>query len=270
MDEDPNAELKERTSRLWGLGDYSRIANMIRPASRSLVDACAISAGQEILDVAAGTGNLALLAAEEGADVTACDLSPRQVELGRERTAAEGVDVEWLVADVEALPFEDGRFDCVASVFGAMFAPRPELAASEMFRVTRSGGTVGLSSWGDYGVQGEVFETFARFEPPRDERLPFPRDWGDERVAEERLAPLASSLQLERRTIALEYDSFDALWDVYLAAGPGAAARNAMPQETVDEVREAIRAVVDRHNRGQGGRVVLEAEYLEMVARKRG
>src|SRR3954464_5138470 len=103
------------------MGDYAPIADILRPAAQDLLDACAISAGQEVLDVAAGTGNLALLAAEEGADVTACDIAPRQVELGSERTTAEGVDVEWLVADAEELPFEDDRFDCVASVFGAVF-----------------------------------------------------------------------------------------------------------------------------------------------------
>src|SRR4051812_40556776 len=117
-------ELRERARRVWGLGDYPRIAELIRPAARSLADACAISAGQEVLDVAAGTGNLALIAAEEGADVVAADIAPRQIELGRARTEAEGVDVEWHEADAQALPFEDARFDCAASVFGVMFAPQ--------------------------------------------------------------------------------------------------------------------------------------------------
>src|SRR5215211_7602435 len=99
--------MKERARQVWALGDYRRIAEVLLPASRSLVDACAISAGQEVLDIAAGDGNLALLAAEEGADVVACDISPPQVELGQARTEAAGVDVEWLVADAEELPFED-------------------------------------------------------------------------------------------------------------------------------------------------------------------
>src|SRR3954452_22360022 len=111
------AQLKQRSAQLWGLGDYSKIAQFIFPVARSLVDACAISAGQEVLDVAAGTGNLALLAAEEGADVTACDISPRQVELGRARPAAEGAETGWPGAAARPLPFEDDRFDCAASVF---------------------------------------------------------------------------------------------------------------------------------------------------------
>src|SRR4051794_36441290 len=172
------AQMKDRARELWGLGDYPRIAEIILGASRSLVDSCAISAGQEVLDVAAGTGNLALLAAEEGADVTACDISPRQVELGSERTKAEGVDVEWLVADAEELPFEDDRFDCVASVFGAVFAPRPEVVAAELFRVVKPGGTLGLTAWGDYGAQGETFTALDAFAPAREDDLPVPRAWG--------------------------------------------------------------------------------------------
>src|SRR5690349_2959931 len=160
------SQMKDQARHLWSLGDYPKIAEMLLGASRSLVDACAISAGQEVLDVAAGNGDLAVLAGEEGADVVASDLSPAQVELGRARTEAEGLDVEWVVGDVEELPFEDGRFDCAASVFGAMFAPRPELAASEMFRVVKPGGTVGLAVWGPYGAQGEAFTCLAKYTPP--------------------------------------------------------------------------------------------------------
>ena len=154
MDDADLDGLKERAREVWGLGDYHQVAQLTLPAARALVDACAISAGQEVLDVAAGDGNLALLAAEEGASVVASDISPGQVERGRARTAAEGVDVEWVEADVEELPFEDGRFDCCASVFGAMFAPRPEVAAAEMFRVVRPGGTVGLARSTDREVRG--------------------------------------------------------------------------------------------------------------------
>ncbi|MEA2403841.1 MAG: hypothetical protein QOE08_488, partial [Thermoleophilaceae bacterium] len=134
--------INQRARAVWDLGDYPKIAELILPAAQSLLDACAISAGQEVLDVAAGNGNLAILAAEEGASVVASDLSPGQVALGKARSEADGVDIEWLEANAEDLPFEDGRFDCAASVFGAVFAPRPELVASELFRVVKPGGTV--------------------------------------------------------------------------------------------------------------------------------
>src|SRR4051812_35092446 len=189
-------EIKERTAAVWALGDYDPIAKMLLPAARDLVDACAISAGQEGLDVAAGTGNLALLAAEEGASVTASDLTPAMVEKGRARTEAASVDVEWLVADAEQLPFDDASFDCVASVFGAIFAPRPEVMVEELFRVVRPGNTVGLTAWGDYGLQAEIFSVFEEFRPPSE--FPPPKLWGDPAVAEERLAPYANRVETEK------------------------------------------------------------------------
>src|SRR3954453_6433341 len=207
MDEAAVSHMKERAAEAWGLGDYARIAALILPVSRALVDACAISAGQEVLDVAAGNGNLTVLAAEQGARVVASDFAPGQVELGRARTAAEGLDVEWVIADAEELPFEDDRFDCAASVFGAMFAPRPELVARELFRVVKPGGTVGMANWGPYGSQGELFEVMARYGPPLPEGVPNPREWGLEERVEERLGQYASSLQLARVTTLLEFPS---------------------------------------------------------------
>jgi SAM-dependent methyltransferase len=270
MTEPDFAQMKEVTRHVWGLGDYPKIAELIFPAARSLADACAISAGQEVLDVAAGNGNLAVIAGEEGADVVASDIAPGQVELGRARTAAEGLDVEWVEADAEDLPFEDDRFDCAASVFGAMFAPRPELAARELFRVVKPGGTVGLAVWGPYGSQGEVFEAMSKFGPPLPEGVPSPRDWGMEEIAEQRLGPLASSLQMERRTLHWEWDSFAAMWETLQAAGPGAAARSALSPEKLEEAKQAVGEVLARWNLADDGPVVVEPEYLEIVARKRG
>ena len=152
MAEPDYAALKEGTKALWSLGDYSQIEKFTVAASHALIDACAVSAGQEVLDVAAGTGNFALLAAAEGASVVASDLTPHLIERGKERTAEEGVEIEWVEADAEELPFDDERFDCTASVFGAMFAPRPDRAAEELFRVTRPGNTVGMANWAPEGV----------------------------------------------------------------------------------------------------------------------
>ncbi|MEA2428922.1 MAG: hypothetical protein QOF37_2550 [Thermoleophilaceae bacterium] len=272
MAEPDYAAMKSRSADLWALGDYAKIADLLRPAARALADACAISAGQEVLDVAAGNGNLAVFAGEEGASVVASDLAPAQVELGRARTEAEGLDVEWVVADAEDLPFEDDRFDCVASVFGAMLAPRPELAAREMFRVVKAGGTVGMAVWGPYGSQGEVFERMSTIAPPLPEGVPSPRDWGLEEIARERLEPLASSLQLERRTMRWEFDSREQVFATLESAGPGAAARSAVPAETLERCARDVAAIVDRYNQADGGdgRVVVEPEYLQIVARKRG
>jgi ubiquinone/menaquinone biosynthesis C-methylase UbiE len=118
--------MKDIQKLMWSLGDYQQLARQFEPTAVALVEACRIGPGMEVLDVAAGTGNVAVAAARQGARVVASDLTPRMVELGRERSAAEGLDIEWLEADAEDLPFEDGRFDVVASSFGAMFAPAPK------------------------------------------------------------------------------------------------------------------------------------------------
>ena len=242
---------------------------MLRPAARDLADACAISAGQEVLDVGAGTGNLALIAAEEGASVVASDLTPQMVEKGRARTDAEGVDVEWVVADAEQLPFDDERFDCAASVFGAIFAPRPEVMIEELFRVVRPGNTVGLTAWGDFGVQAEIFGTFDRFRPETP-GVPHPRLWGDEEVVQERLAPHANRVQAERVSIPVEFDSFDEMWSAFSNNGPLVAMQQNISEEEFEGVRADVRAVVARHNGSADGPISVPAEYLRIVARKRG
>jgi SAM-dependent methyltransferase len=242
---------------------------MLRPAAQNLIDACAISAGQEVLDVGAGTGNLALLAAEEGASVVASDLTPEMVEKGRARTEAAGVDVEWVVADAEELPFEDARFDCAASVFGAIFAPRPEVMIEELFRVVRPGNTVGLTAWGDFGVQAEIFATFDRFRP-QTEGVPHPRLWGDEAVVQERLAPHANVINADRVSIPVEFASFDDMWSAFANNGPLVAMQQNISDDEFTGVRDDIRAVVARHNGTADGPISVPAEYLQIVARKRG
>jgi ubiquinone/menaquinone biosynthesis C-methylase UbiE len=270
MDEAAVSHMKERSREAWGLGDYRRIAELIMPVSRALVDACAISAGQEVLDVAAGNGNLTVVAGEEGASVVASDFAPAQVELGRERTAAEGLDVEWVVADAEELPFEDDRFDCAASVFGAMFAPRPDKVARELFRVVKPGGTVGLANWGPYGSQGEMFELMSRYGPQLPEGVPNPREWGVEEVVRERLGPYASSLQMERVTTRFQFDSFEHAMQTFGSAGPSVAQREQMSQETLQQLGAEVFELTQRHNQATDGTLLLEPEYLQVVARKRG
>jgi SAM-dependent methyltransferase len=262
--------MKQRSSEAWGLGDYARIARLILPVSRALVDACAISAGQEVLDVAAGNGNLAVLAGEEGASVVASDFSPAQVELGRARTAAEGLDVEWVIADAEELPFENDRFDCVTSVFGAMFGPRPEVVAGELFRVVKPGGTVGMANWGPYGSQGELFECMGKYGPQLPEGVPNPREWGKEEIVQERLGPYASSLRAERLSTRWEFDSFEHAMQTFGSAGPSAAVRAAMSEEDRQRLLAEAHELIERHNKADDGRVVLDPEYLQVVARKRG
>ena len=187
------AKIKAQSAETWGKGDYSGLSEQLRPAARELADACAVSAGQEVLDNAAGDGNFAIVCAEEGASVVAADISPNMVAAGRERSEAEGVDIEWVEADAEDLPFEDARFDCVGSVFGAMLAPRPRIAAEEMFRVVKPGGTVGMTAWMPEGPIYEMFEVGRRYAPARAGRggAAASRSGRDEEMVRERFDGLA-------------------------------------------------------------------------------
>jgi SAM-dependent methyltransferase len=260
--------IKSRMSEVWGLGDYSLLSQTLRPAAAVLCDACAVSAGQEVLDVAAGDGNFALACAAEGASVVATDLAPGMVERGRGRALAEGYDVGWLQADAEDLPFADDRFECVGSVFGAMIAPRPEVVARELFRVARPGNTVGMTAWTSESFATELFKIMRAVLPPAPDQ-PRSEEWGDEDTVRRRFDGLAASLEMERRTLPLEAVSPDALAEAIAeSAPPQAALRAALPAEAYTALQ---RDQVDLIRRWSGdGPVAIEAEYLVIVARRPG
>ena len=185
--------LKQHQRRIWSRGDYAAVSDALRPAAVALCDACAVSAGQEVLDVAAGDGNFALACAYEGASVVASDISPGMVERGRARAQAEGYDIEWVEADAEDLPFEDERFECAGSVFGAMIAPRPEVGARELFRVVRPGNTVGMTAWTPESLMADYFAITRSYAPPEPDERPSSTEWGREEVVRERFDGLAAT-----------------------------------------------------------------------------
>ena len=159
-------QLKARHRAMWASGDYpSMVETFLTPLGPRLVRACAIAPGARVLDVAAGTGNASIPAAEGGARVTASDLTPELLEAGRARAAAAGVELDWVTADAERLPFEDATFDVVFSAIGVMFAPHHQQAADELVRVCRPGGTIGLLSWTPEGMIGSLFATMKPFSP---------------------------------------------------------------------------------------------------------
>lgn len=158
--------LKARHRAMWALGDYAAVASdLIKPLGTRLVDAVAIDAGAHVLDVAAGTGNVAIPAARRGARVVATDLTPELLDRGRRAAEAEGLELTWREADAEALPCDDGEYDAVVSCVGAMFAPHHQAVADELVRVTRPGGTIGLVSWTPEGFIGQMFATMKPFVP---------------------------------------------------------------------------------------------------------
>lgn len=260
--------IKERNRAIWGLGDYAALSEALRPAAAELADACAVSAGQEVLDVAAGDGNFALVCAREGASVVASDLSPGMVERGRARSEAEGYDIEWVEADAEALPFEDGRFDCVGSVFGAMIAPRPRVVAEELFRVVRPGGTVGMTAWTRDGFSAELFALGRSYAPPSDQ--PLSDEWSVEEHVRERFDGLAARFEIERRLLVWEAESAEALVaTIGESAPPWVAAKQNLPDDRYASLIAEATDLARRHG-GADGPITVENEYALIVARKRG
>ena len=253
---------------MWGLGDYAELSEALRPAAEALADACAVSAGQEVLDVAAGDGNFAIACAREGASVVASDLSPGMVERGRARSERDGYDIEWVEADVEALPFDDGRFDCAGSVFGAMIAPRPRVVAEELFRVVRPGGTVGMTAWTTKGYTAELFRLGRSYAPPSDQ--PLSDEWSVEENLRERFDGLAARFELEQRKLVWEADSPEALVAMLgTSAPPWVAAKQNLPPARWESLLGEALEIAQRWA-GDERPVKVENEYALIVARKRG
>jgi len=254
---------------VWGLGDYDPVAGRLEPAAHALADACAISAGQQVLDVAAGTGNLALVAASLGATVTASDLSPAMVERGRARSVEQGFDIDWREANAEELPFADASFECAASVFGAVFAPRFDLVAAELFRVVRPGGWVGLTAWTPESFATRLFARQREYMPaPAD--APKPHEWGEEALARERLDPHAAAVSFETRSLEMKAPSVDALAEIFEHAPAGVAARETLEPGIWDELGRASREAIAGANEATDDSASVSFEYALIVAQRRG
>jgi ubiquinone/menaquinone biosynthesis C-methylase UbiE len=198
MTTETDRELKAATRAAWALGDYHRFAKeTVWDGGEVLVRACGISTGQRVLDVAAGTGNTAIRAAEAGAEVVASDLTPENFAAGRREAEAHGVELEWVEADAEALPFADGDFDVVTSSFGAIFAPDHRAVADEMLRVCRPGGTVGMLNFTPEGLISDFFGALEPYMPPPG-ALPSAL-WGSEEHVRELFGDRVESLEMTRR-----------------------------------------------------------------------
>ena len=178
---DSDRELKARHRAMWASGDYpSMVETFLLPLGPRLVEACGIGPDVKVLDIAAGTGNAAIPAALRGAKVTASDLTPELLQAGRGRADGMGVELDWVTADAEHLPFEDASFDVVMSAIGVMFAPHHQAAADELVRVCRPGGTIGLLSWTPEGMLGALFRTMGPFAPAPPPGAQAPPLWGSE------------------------------------------------------------------------------------------
>lgn len=268
---DPYGLLKEATRWMWALGDYGEVATHLEPHAQVLVVAAGVGHGMNVLDVAAGNGNFAITAAMAGASVTATDLTPKMIALGQARTTAANLKVDWREADAEALPFADKRFDIVASVFGAMFAPRPDQVASELFRVIRKGGTVAMANYSKAGFLGSFADLLTKFcaSPLGGLELPSPFEWGDPEIVGRRLSGKTASLRLEGRSVTFSFRSLEEGWEFWERTKPAAAGA---------QVDDAAGALSGGGGAGPGpgasderagdGALILDSEYLQIVAGK--
>jgi ubiquinone/menaquinone biosynthesis C-methylase UbiE len=259
-------------STVWALGDYHRFAKeMVWGIGPALVAACGIAPGQRVLDVAAGTGNVAIRAAEAGAKVVASDLTPESLAAGEREAREHGVEVEWVVADAQALPFANGEFDVVTSSFGAMFAPDHQAVAGELLRVCKPAGTIGMANFTPEGGVGEFFNVFAPYLPPPPPGALPPVRWGDEAHVRELFGDRVASLELTRTWLVERSAGGPRTYcDFYRETfGPAVAAYAGEPDRVAALDRDFL-AFATRQNRGTAeGPSEYHYEYLLVIATKR-
>jgi SAM-dependent methyltransferase len=263
------ALVKQRQQATWASGDFAVVGTTLQIVGESLAEAVDVRAGERVLDVAAGNGNATLAAARRFATVTSTDYVPALLEKGRARAVAEGLSVDFQVADAEALPFEDGSFDVVLSTFGAIFTPDHNVAAGEMLRVLRGGGRIGLANWTPEGFIGRLFKVIGGYVPPP-AGLKSPALWGTEPHLVELFGKKATKIRCERRCFNFRYRSA-AHWvqvfrDFY---GPTHKAFAAIDAPAQLAMERDITALLEQMNTAGSSSMVVPGEYLEIVITKR-
>jgi SAM-dependent methyltransferase len=262
---DELAQMKERSRTVWALGDYPAVARRFEGVAEEIVVATGVGADDRVLDVAAGNGNVAIVAVRAGAEATASDFTPELVAAGRERCEALGLDVRWDEADAEDLPYADASFDAAISTFGLIFAPRPEVAVAEAFRVVRPGGRVALTAWTPDGFTGQVTALMGEYLPaPLVAAKPI--DWGIEATVRERMAPYAGDVALARGTVVWEFDSLDEATAWQEANFGALVAARAGLGDRYGELRARLVELMRDWNRAADGSVRLPAAYLRAIA----
>jgi len=264
------AAIKQRQQATWASGDFAVVGTTLQIVGEMLAEAADVRAGEDVLDVAAGNGNATLAAARRFAHVTSTDYVPALLEKGKRRAQAEGLDVQFQLADAEELPYEDGAFDVVLSTFGVMFAPDQARAAREMLRVVRPGGRIGLANWTPDGLIGRLFKIVGAHVPPP-AGVKSPALWGTEAHLVSLFGPLAADLKVERKTFAFRYLSaahfVQVFRDLYGPTHKAFAALDATGQASLE--RE-ITALLGEFDIGGGRGLVAPSEYAEVVITKAG
>lgn len=259
--------IKAKQKATWSAGDYGVVAKKLEASALEFLDRLAIEPGTRVLDVACGTGQLAIPAARAGARVSGVDIAPNLIEQAQARAEAAGLDVEFAEGDAEALPYEDGSFDLVISLIGAMFAPRPDVVAAELTRVCRPGGRIVMGNWTPDGFIGAFFKTVGKHVAPP-AGIPSPLEWGSEEVMRERLSEGIADLKLTRRNYAFRYPFPPAdVVEYYLSYfGPTIKAHDALDENGQKALRRDLEELWATNNLSSNGSTYLEAEILEVVA----
>lgn len=268
-------ELKAKHRALWASGDYPAVAaELISELGPELVRECGVRPGDRVLDVATGSGNAAIPAAVAGAVVTASDLTPELFEAGWQIAAARGVEVEWVEADAEAMPFADNGFDVVMSCVGAMFAPHQQIAADELIRVCRPGGTIGMINWTPGGFIGAMFAALRPYSPPLPAGDSPPTLWGGENRVRELLGRSVTSLNLRRKSVLIDHgrspvavrDCWKQKYEPVIAA----YRYNADRPDGITELDRDLLSFLDQWNLStEREQTAYSAEYLLVTAVKR-
>lgn len=261
--------LTDRVRATWTAGDFGRIAAGYVGGAGEFIARLELARNERVLDVACGTGNLAMPAARAGASVTGVDIAPNLIAQAKAHAADEALAITFEVGDAERLPYESDSFDSVVTMFGAMFAARPERAASELLRVTRPGGRIAMANWTPTGFIGQMLKTTVAYVPPP-QGVPSPLLWGSEEIVRSRLAGGVATLALTRRLITFEYPfgPEQVVTEFRLWYGPTLRAFAALDEEKRIALRLDLERLWSEHNRATDGTTRVESEYLEVLGVK--
>lgn len=258
--------LKTRLKATWMDGNYDYFSRFMESSAVEFLDRLDAEPGTSLLDVACGSGQLGLIAARRGLKVTGVDIATNSILAARGRATAEGLDARFDEGDAEALPYADASFDVVATIFGAMFAPRPELVAAELVRVCRRGGIIAMANWTKEGFIGQMFKTFSRFIAPPG--MPAPVLWGDEAIVRDRFGTGVSDLQLTRVNYRFDYPFPPAGVVEFFRQyyGPTTRAFATLDEADQASLQAALVELWAAHNQSsEPARTIVDAEYLQVV-----
>ncbi len=266
----PNlAAIKAKQKATWESGDFGRIARSIENVAEEFMARLLLRAGANVLDVASGTGNLAVIAARHGCQVSGIDIATNLIAQARARAAAEGLRIDFTEGDAEAMPYQDSQFDLVVSMFGIMFTPQPDLAAAELRRVTKPGGVVALANWTPEGFLGKMFNVFKVHLPPPPTGIRSPLAWGDANTVRSRLQHGFSSVRLTRRIAMMRYpfppaETVEFFRQYYGPTQRAFASLDATAQAALR--RDLVALQTANNTTGTHDHTEVAAEYLEVIA----